>query len=65
MGDLVHGGWRTPEERAFMRALDGQIATLTLAVEVLREARAREREGRWRPTAEIITLAPGRGTRNG
>lgn len=57
MGDLVQGGWRTPEERAFMGALDGRIATLTLAVEVLREARARERESRSRRTAEIIRFA--------
>jgi hypothetical protein len=54
MGDLVEGRWQTPEERAFTRALDGEIARLTRVVEALREAHACERANRAHRTGEII-----------
>jgi hypothetical protein len=60
MGDLVKGTWQTPEERAFMRALDGEIVRLTHIVEALREAHACERANRQRRTGEIVKFSTAR-----
>jgi hypothetical protein len=54
MGDVVEGRWQTPEERARMRALDGEISRLTRVIEALREAHACERVNRSRRRGEII-----------
>ncbi len=54
MGDLVEGRWQTPEERAYMRALDGEIVRLTRMIEALREAHACERANRLHRTGNII-----------
>jgi hypothetical protein len=64
MGDLVEGTWQTPEERAYMRALDAEIARLTRVVEALREAHACERARRSRRTGQIIELSSVRTTHN-
>lgn len=64
MGDLVEGRWQTPEERAHMRALDGEIVRLTHVIEALREAHACERANRSRRTGEIIKFSTVRTTNN-
>ncbi len=64
MGDLVEGSWRTPQERAYMRALDGEILRLTRVVEALREAHACERANRSRRTGEIIAFSTVRAPNN-
>ncbi len=57
MGDLVEGRWQTPEERALMRALDGEIARLTRVVEALRAAHACERANRSRRMGKIVKFS--------
>jgi hypothetical protein len=58
MGELVEGRWSTPEERAYMRAVDGEIVRLTRMVEALREAHACERQNRSRRRGEIVPFPP-------
>jgi hypothetical protein len=64
MGDLINGTWQTPQERAFMRALDAKIAGLTRIVEALRETHARRRATHSRGTGEIIKFSTARTTDN-
>jgi hypothetical protein len=59
MGDLVHGLWKTAEERASMRALDAEIVRLTRVVEALREAYACERANRSRRRGEVVAFSAG------
>jgi hypothetical protein len=62
MGDLVEGRWQTPEQRAYMRALDNEIVRLTRVIAALREAHACERANRSRRMGEIRKFSTGRPT---
>lgn len=63
MSDLAEGGWQTAEERAFMRALDAEIARLTRLVAALREAHGCERANRSGNAANIVDFPTERSRR--
>ena len=62
MGDLIEGTWQTPKQRAYMRELEAEIASLTRVVEALREAHVCA--NRSRRSGEIIAFSRTRRTDN-